>query len=155
MKKTMNNRCIQQFAAALPVAIRNLTDMVSRSFDKNDLGLNLVQLGLLEMVAGNEDPVQSMLADQLCIDKSAILRHVDVLESKGWLERRVDPKDRRRKHLVISELGNTVLQNAIDRRNSVLQQVAVGLSRTDIETAANVLEHMAGNSQVNDGTALQ
>ncbi len=135
----MMNKEIQQLATSMPVAIRNLMDFVARAMDEKELGLTTAQLCLLELLSGSEDPCQSAIAQQMGIDKSAILRQVDILEVKGWVERRVDPKDRRRKHLVLSRSGKAKLTKAMRKRDAQFAKAATGIPRKDIETCTKVL----------------
>jgi DNA-binding MarR family transcriptional regulator len=50
------------------------------------------------------------LAQRLCCDASNVTGIVDRLEARGLVERRMTPKDRRVKHLVLTDAGRTVRQ---------------------------------------------
>lgn len=139
---------IQELATTMPVAIRNLTDFLGWALDQKDHGITQAQLGLLELLSQNADPVQCVLAEQMGIDKSAILRQVDVLELKGCLERRMDPNDRRRKHLVLSRTGKALMTKVMKQRDAELAKAASGIPVEDIEVCTRVLRQLgewAGN----------
>lgn len=137
---------IQELADALTIAIRNLTTYIVSAVDEEDLGLTHTQLGLLQCLSENDDPVQSVMAEQMGIDKSAILRQVDVMEDNQWLSRKVDSKDRRRKHLVLSKTGKTVLAKALKVRHAAFKSTAVGIADRDIEICAKVIRQLAENA---------
>ena len=137
---------IQELANTMPHAIRNLTDLIGRAIDIEELGITQAQLGILHMLSENADPCQSVLAEQMCIDKSAILRQVDILEGKGWLERRMDPNDRRRKQLILSKSGMAVLTKALRMRDAEFSKVAEGIPAKDIEACTRVLRQLGENS---------
>ena len=54
------------------------------------------------------------LADRLCCDASNVTGIVDRLESRGLVERRVAPDDRRVKHLVLTDAGRALRQEHSD-----------------------------------------
>jgi DNA-binding MarR family transcriptional regulator len=54
------------------------------------------------------------LAQRLCCDASNVTGIVDHLEGRGLVERRVDPDDRRVKHLVLTGAGRTLRQRHHD-----------------------------------------
>lgn len=54
------------------------------------------------------------LADRLCCDASNVTGIVDRLEARGLVERRVDPDDRRVKHLVLTGAGRALRQRHSD-----------------------------------------
>jgi len=136
-------KAIRDLAAIMPVAVRKLTDRMALTIEKADLGITLSQLNLLEMLANNADPVQCVIAEQMGVDKSAILRQVDMLESKGWVERQVDKADRRRKRLVVSKLGKMVLDKALERRNVEFERMVAGVSEEELTICSRVLQQLS------------
>ncbi len=52
---------------------------------------------------------QSELADQLQVDKVAVVRLVDYLTEKGYVKRKVDNEDRRKQHVVLQEKSEEIL----------------------------------------------
>lgn len=61
-----------------------------------DHGLTLAQWVVLTRVHTTPGLSQSEVADILEIEKATAGRLIDKMEAKGWLERRPDPKDRRK-----------------------------------------------------------
>jgi DNA-binding MarR family transcriptional regulator len=78
-----------------------------------------VQFALLSALAQSPvDVDQVTLAERVALDTSTSANTLDRMEAKGWIERRLDPKDRRRRVLHIQPRGKAVLK-------AVLQQVRV------------------------------
>jgi DNA-binding MarR family transcriptional regulator len=73
------------------------------------LGLRPKQFGLMNVVALAEGPSQSEIGAAMGIDPSGLIATIDDLEERGWLERRKDPRDRRRNVVVLTEAGTAML----------------------------------------------
>jgi DNA-binding MarR family transcriptional regulator len=72
------------------------------------------------LLALDESPMrtQAALAEAIGADKTRIIPTLDELQAKGYIERRVDPGDRRVRLLAITESGRTVknaVQDSIQR----------------------------------------
>ena len=77
-----------------------------------ELGLSPQQLGVLRMLAkGGEVPMRAMAGHLFC-DPSNVTGIVDRLETRGLIERRPDPADRRVKLLAITRAGLDLLVEA-------------------------------------------
>jgi len=69
-----------------------------------EFDLSFAQVMALRML---DDPIPMRdLADRLCCDASNVTSIVDRLESRGLVERRPDPVDRRVKQLVLTDAGD-------------------------------------------------
>lgn len=78
----------------------------------HELGLSPQQLGVLRMLAkGGEVPMRAMAGHLFC-DPSNVTGIVDRLETRGLIERRPDPADRRVKLLGITGEGRKLLAEA-------------------------------------------
>jgi DNA-binding MarR family transcriptional regulator len=67
------------------------------------LGLNPTDLRCLALIAGEENPTPSRLAELSGLTSGAITGVMDRLEKAGYLTRAVDPQDRRRQTLAVNE----------------------------------------------------
>ena len=56
---------------------------------------------LVHLAAAKEPVTQQELADQLHLDKATMVRAIDHLSAKGYVERQQCPNDRRKHHLVV------------------------------------------------------
>lgn len=139
-----------RLAAALPMSMRILARNLGLALDAADVGVNVPQFGMLDFLLTNSEAVQTDLANHLHKDKSVILRQLDQLEQAGWVERQMDPEDRRRKNLVVTKAGQEVHRKAARVRDKVFVQVLEGIALKDVETMLKVLHRMAENATIND-----
>ena len=73
------------------------------------LGLRPKQFGLMNVVALSDGPSQGEIGAAMGIDPSGLIATIDDLEERGWLERRRDPRDRRRNVVVLTAAGEAKL----------------------------------------------
>jgi acyl-CoA dehydrogenase len=69
------------------------------------LELNVRQYSVLTVVCDQEEVTQRELATVLALDPSQVVALVDVLEGRGLIRRRADPRDRRNRLLTPTEYG--------------------------------------------------
>jgi DNA-binding MarR family transcriptional regulator len=132
------------------MSMRILARNLGLALDAADVGVNVPQFGMLDFLLTNSEAVQTDLANHLHKDKSVILRQLDQLEQAGWVERQMDPEDRRRKNLVVTKAGQEVHRKAARVRDKVFVQVLEGIALKDVETMLKVLHRMAENATIND-----
>ena len=94
--------------------IRRLQQMAVALFaeEAQDWGVTPVQYAALSAVSRHPGMDQRTLAQQIHFDTSTIGSVIDRLEARGWLERRLNPGDRRVRLLHATPEGVTLLQQA-------------------------------------------
>lgn len=138
-----------ELARLLPTALRSVVRLLAVDLDKSDIGLRLSQFSVLDFLLTNSRAVQTDLANHFAKDKSVVLRQLDEMEQAGWVERQMDPNDRRRKILVVTKAGLEVYKKAAKLRNKAFARVLEGVSEQDVATCLKVLHAM--NDQANSG----
>src|ERR1700744_4189981 len=73
------------------------------------LELRPKQFGVMNVVALADGPSQGEIGTAMGIDPSGLIATIDELEERGWVERRKDPRDRRRNVVVLTEAGTEKL----------------------------------------------
>lgn len=76
------------------------------------LGLTPVQFGALQVISNQPGIDQRTLARAIALDASTTGGVVDRLDSRGLIERRTSPEDRRARVLAITDEGRQVLAQA-------------------------------------------
>jgi MarR family transcriptional regulator, organic hydroperoxide resistance regulator len=79
------------------------------------LGLTPQQLQVLRLLANGSEVPMGALADKLYCEASNVTGIVDRLETRGLIERRPDPADRRVKRLGITPEGLRIHGEALER----------------------------------------
>lgn len=96
---------IHAYSALLLKAFTQSTEERLQSYGVTISSLQLVVLRMLE----NGTLTSSELSRRLALDPASMVRIVDTLERNGLAARGIDPKDRRRNPLEITEAGRTLV----------------------------------------------
>lgn len=73
--------------------------------------INSRQYGVLLFIEENPYSSQKDISDNLQIDRTTMVSHIDHLETLGFVERTKNPNDRRSYSLLITEKGKEVLNS--------------------------------------------
>ncbi|MGD6845394.1 MarR family winged helix-turn-helix transcriptional regulator [Bacillus infantis] len=73
--------------------------------------INARQYGVLLFIKGNPYSSQKDISENLQIDRTTMVSHIDHLETLGFVERTKNPNDRRSYSLLITPKGNDVLDS--------------------------------------------
>ncbi|MEK4715803.1 MarR family winged helix-turn-helix transcriptional regulator [Sporosarcina sp. FSL K6-5500] len=74
-------------------------------------GINARQYGVLLFIEGNPYSSQKDISENLQIDRTTMVSHIDHLENSGFVERTRNPNDRRSYSLLLTSKGNDVLES--------------------------------------------
>src|SRR5690349_15990228 len=87
--------------------------LLRRRFDQRaqKSGLTRAQWHVLAILKRNEGLNQAALADLMDMEPITLSRHIDRLESAGWVSRRPDPNDRRARRLYLGEKVTPLLED--------------------------------------------
>ncbi len=92
------------------------------------LELTPVQYAALQTVANHPEIDQRTLARTIALDASTTGGVVDRLASRGLLERRTSPEDRRSRQLVLTDAGKALLADAVPAMLQVQEHILAPLS---------------------------
>lgn len=106
-------------------------------------GLKARSYSVLVLAAGDARPSQRELAEFLRLDPSQVVSLVDELQSRGLVERRPDPADRRANVVVATEDGRAVAAAARDTARAAEERVHAHLTAADRETLGALLRALA------------
>lgn len=108
-----------------------------------DIKISTEQLGLLHAISIKEDDViQKDMAEVMGKDKSAILRLIDSLEEKGLVRRVADIKDRRKNYLMVTKLGQRVIDQYMKVYFDLMEELQEGLTPSEIDTFHKIINHI-------------
>jgi DNA-binding MarR family transcriptional regulator len=86
---------------------------------------------------------QRALAEEIGIEGPSLVRLLDTLEAAGLVERAVDPADRRRHGLTVTEAGEGVLRSVKRRRTAWLAERLKRLSDEEIDAIEAAVEPLS------------
>jgi DNA-binding MarR family transcriptional regulator len=94
------------------VLIPRLAKQVLRRSTEAVMGIDMRQLIALSYLQDRHGAPQQELADVLCMDANNVVLLLNELEEKGYVQRRRDPRDRRRHRVEITGPGRKALERA-------------------------------------------
>jgi len=140
----MMNLDIREVAGCSCLRLRRLTRRVTQVYDRlmEPAGLSVGQFGLLARLYGTKArrevvPIGT-LAERMGMDPTTLNRSLKPLEYLGFIDNGVDPKDRRRRIVRITEGGITKLRQAVPLWRKAQRQIDVALG-VDTSVALNDL----------------
>lgn len=115
---------------------------LNEAFTRAGADIVLEQWVILVNLQHHNDVVQGSLADMLMRDKSFMTRIVDDLESRGLVQRRRDPSDRRCWRIHLTKTGNQFVNGLMDLVVQTSRQAESGLSKAQLDSSRTVLRRM-------------
>lgn len=116
-------------------------------FEMSDMPINLKQHFILTMLSKSEEVFQTVLAEILRKDKSAVLREIDALESLGLVMRVGDATDRRKKRIMMTAAGQEMFQRGQAIVIGLMADLTQGISREEVEIFTSTMARMTQNGQ--------
>lgn len=121
--------------------------LLSRRFDQRAraLGLTRAQWQALAYLARNEGINQTGLAELLDIEPISVARLIDRMEQAGWVERRLDPADRRARLLYMTDKAKPILARMRIVGQETRAEALAGVSPADLERVVTLLRRVRCN----------
>lgn len=95
--------------------------------------------GLLSYVRHHGPVRPSAVAEAMRLDLSTVSRQVAALETAGWLERQVDPADRRASLIQLTETGRTGVTQQLTRLCDAMRGSLAGWDAADRQELVRLL----------------
>ena len=113
-------------ASCVGLTVRQAARRVTQIYDDalQESGLSVAQLGLLAMIATNEDDRMAALAERAGLDPSTLSRNLRALERDALIEIATVEKDLRRRAVWLTESGIRRLQAALPAWQEAQNRVA-------------------------------
>lgn len=127
--------------------LMSLARGIRRAYDLRleELRLNLSQASVLAYTQESGPLMQADLAKQLGVGRAAMGSLVDSLESRGLVERRPKPGDRRVWLVAITASGNEVAQQVTKIDVRLRGELRTGISRKERRELAQLLNRLREN----------
>jgi len=109
------------------------------------LDLTLPQCRVLVHLAVNEGVSQSRLGELTDIEPMNLVRILDRMEAHGWLERHLDPLDRRARKLYVKPKAKPVVDSIWAVAEATRHEAFQGMSPEEIKLVYSLLEKMSRN----------
>lgn len=127
--------------------MRVFRKLIVKRFNEFDTGLTPDQFAILVKVQEEGEPTQTEISATMGLDKSAVLRVIDILENKHLIARINDAGDRRKKALVLTQKGSEKLQEAELLFEKLMTDVSQGINPGEVQDFLKTLEKMRTNAE--------
>ncbi|MEB2493908.1 MarR family transcriptional regulator [Peribacillus frigoritolerans] len=131
------NKWNQSYGFLLGKALQQMESKFAEGLIPFDI--NSRQYGVLLFVQENPYSSQKDISENLQIDRTTMVSHIDHLETLGFVERTRNPNDRRSYSLLITEKGNDVLDSRWEFLANVESEVLAPLNQQERELLKDFL----------------
>ena len=146
MAEKVANDHTHSFGMHLDITVKAIKQDIIRTFKQEGIDITPEQWTILNMV--EEDQVtQRDLADASFKDAPTVSRIIDLLEAKGYLNRKADKSDRRRFVIGITNSGKKILEKSSPIIYNARKRGWRGLSNDDFEDLKRILDRIYSNIQ--------
>lgn len=135
------------YTTTVGLGLYDVARMLRRDFDRRARaqGLTRARWQVLWHLARNEGTHQAALAELMGVAPISLTRQLDHLEKEGLVERRVDPDDRRRFRLYLTDPAQPALENLHRLADQTRRRALARLDREDIRSLRHILNVMREN----------
>src|SRR5215471_17701897 len=107
------------------------------------LGVGPRQVGMLYRLAANEGKAQQVIGELIGLNPTQMVFLVDELESRGFVERRRNPADRRSYALYLTQAGRDMLAKVQEVGRIHQAKLGASLSQSEQEQLTGLLRRIA------------
>ncbi len=127
--------------------LHDVARLLRTTYDRRvrDLGLTRSQWWVLTHLFRKDGITQSELAETLELEKPSLGKLLDRLETKGWVRRVADPKDRRAKLVFLTDAAQAPMQVMREIAAGVREDALLGLSAADQDRFVDALLTIKSN----------
>ena len=135
-----NTTLIQRVGFLLNRSAQEIRDMFAASLQP--LGIDPRHFGVLAFIAEGGALSQQEIARQVCCDRTTMVSVVDDLERKGLARRSVDPADRRKYAVVLTEKGRRILERGGKIAAQMEERYLSSLSASERKVLRGLLQRL-------------
>lgn len=148
-----NPPTLSEFSTFTPGFLDNLGFVVNKVGEKinaqigsvmTPLGLSIRQYGLLLLLQDEGPQAQIVISQRVGLDRTSVMRTVDMLESRGLVRRDPDPTDRRKHSVALTDAGAELLSQTLTGVRQAEREVTGVLSEQEQELLLALLGRMLG-----------
>ena len=104
----------------------------------------MAQYGLLLLLQANGPQAQIELSVRVGLDRTSVMRTVDLLEKRAFVRRDPDPSDRRKHSVVLTDAGSELLDQTLPEVRRAEREVTGLLSGPEQAQLMELLRRLLG-----------
>ncbi len=125
--------------------MRRAREISKQTFAANDIPLTIDQWILLKRIAESTEISQTELSESTFKEPASVTRILDILQRKGFVERRPVSGDRRKYHVHLTSEGQQLYEKALPHVVDIREQGVEGMSGSELEQFRDLLRRMYEN----------
>jgi DNA-binding MarR family transcriptional regulator len=103
---------------------------------------------ILYFLAENDGCTQQHICNNLAVDKTAMVKVIDYLIKAGYIDRNVNPDDRREHFIVLTKKGFKHTQEVVNAFKSLDDKIFADISKTEKDIFIKVLCRLTSNLEI-------
>jgi DNA-binding MarR family transcriptional regulator len=145
MKQLSSNPAMNPAAKSLPVLLRHSWYALNQAFRRRiaHLGLTPDQYTVLRNLSDHPGLTQRELCARMASDPNTVASLTARMETEGWIERKVCPKDRRANRLRLLPAGKRKFAVALPIATALREEVSHFLQPDELQSFLNSMSGLA------------
>ncbi|SEK18424.1 DNA-binding transcriptional regulator, MarR family [Carnobacterium iners] len=119
-----------------------ISNQETTSFFEKETGFSLTRFEMMLFLKENDKCLQSQIQSELKIDRSAVTRHLKILEEKNYVTRERNEVNNREIFVRITEKAKTELNSCEKKNNAMLQPLNISLNTEEAEQLSYLLNKL-------------
>lgn len=141
----MNDKLDEIYAFQLVITANQFKKYAHEQLLKGGIDISSDQWVVLKRISEQEGIKQKELAELAYKDPASITRILDILERKGWIERRKAEGDRRAYGIYSTKAGKVLVEQALPIAQAIRMQGLTGISQEEAGLLKMLLEKIRNN----------
>lgn len=132
------------FMTNLGFVVNKVGERINRQIEAVTLpyGLAVRQYGLLVLLQDEGPQAQIVLSQRVGLDRTSVMRTVDMLEGRGLVRRDPEPGDRRKHRVVLTDAGAELLARTLPEVRRAERDLAAALSGEEQSQLLELLKRL-------------
>ena len=126
-------------------AIKSYRQFAQKKLTEKGYSITVDQWLVLKTITDQPDISQNEIAEFIFKDKASVTRIIDLLISKGYLQREVAAENRRRVKLTITRSGKNLIQQIMPTIKGYRKSALVGVTDTELDSMYKTLAKFIKN----------
>ena len=126
-------------------ALKQYKKLLSESLLKHKMDITYDQWRVLDVIIANKDIKQTEIAEKTSKDTASVTRIIELLNKKGYVARQIDPNNRRKLILGVSNHGEKEYHRAAEIIKECTNKALSGLKEKRMKKLRKVFKSIAKN----------
>lgn len=119
--------------------LRTFLNQAAIEFKNREIELTFEQYVMLKLIDSDANIIQQDIANHLKKDKSIVVRQMDSLMEKEYVERVPNADDKRKKNLILTSRGKEMMNKIAELSFEISRKLLEGVDHEDYKTFVQVL----------------